>query len=334
MRFDDDGRVWRGIRTPRARPRSWSSRDRPRATSSGGPGATAPRGRWSRCPDCSAPTTTGPASCRTTRCSPTLRRRYPNARLGRTGLLMEALVPAIIEQKVTGQEAFAGFRMLVHRYGERAPGPGVERKVWVQPDAGDAAHDPVVGVAADAHRPGPLAHDRERGPGGRHARAPHRRWPPEEADRRLRVDPRHRPLDQPPRCGSAPSATPTPSASATTTWPRTSAGRSPASRSTTTSSRSSSSPTARSAAGCPRCSGWPGSAVRATAPGWRPASTCRPGSRALSARPRNWTDPSRPGCPVAGQPARLDYPSGRSSRAGTSTHAPRANRPARAKVQA
>ncbi len=62
------------------------------------------------------------------------RRRHPDARIGRSGLLMESLVPAIIEQKVTGQEAFAGFRMLVHRFGERAPGPGVERKVWVQPD--------------------------------------------------------------------------------------------------------------------------------------------------------------------------------------------------------
>lgn len=64
-----------------------------------------------------------------------LRRHHPHARLGRSGLLMESLVPAIIEQKVTGQEAFAGFRMLVHRFGERAPGAGVERKVWVQPDA-------------------------------------------------------------------------------------------------------------------------------------------------------------------------------------------------------
>ena len=62
-------------------------------------------------------------------------RRHPNARLGRSGLVMESLVPAVIEQKVTGQEAFAGFRMLVHRFGERAPGPGRERRVWVQPDA-------------------------------------------------------------------------------------------------------------------------------------------------------------------------------------------------------
>ncbi len=60
-------------------------------------------------------------------------RRHPHLRIGRTGLVMEALVPSIIEQKVTGQEAFAGFRALVHRFGERAPGPGVEQKVWLQP---------------------------------------------------------------------------------------------------------------------------------------------------------------------------------------------------------
>ena len=62
-----------------------------------------------------------------------VRRHHPHVRLGRTGLVMEALVPAIIEQKVTGKEAFGGFRTLVHRFGERAPGPGRERKVWVQP---------------------------------------------------------------------------------------------------------------------------------------------------------------------------------------------------------
>ena len=62
-------------------------------------------------------------------------RRFGQWRVGRTGLVMEALTPAVIEQKVTGQEAFAGFRMLVHRYGERAPGPGVEQKLWVQPSA-------------------------------------------------------------------------------------------------------------------------------------------------------------------------------------------------------
>jgi 3-methyladenine DNA glycosylase/8-oxoguanine DNA glycosylase len=62
-------------------------------------------------------------------------RRHAHRRIGRTGLVMEALVPGIIEQKVTGQEAFAGFRMLVHRYGERAPGPGADHRLWVQPSA-------------------------------------------------------------------------------------------------------------------------------------------------------------------------------------------------------
>ncbi len=61
-------------------------------------------------------------------------RRHPHLRLGRTRRVMEALVPAIIEQKVTGQEAFAGYRHLVHRFGERAPGAGAERRLWVQPD--------------------------------------------------------------------------------------------------------------------------------------------------------------------------------------------------------
>lgn len=60
-------------------------------------------------------------------------RHHPHLRFSRSGLVFETLLPAIVEQKVTGQEAFAGFRDLVHRFGERAPGPGVERKVWLQP---------------------------------------------------------------------------------------------------------------------------------------------------------------------------------------------------------
>jgi 3-methyladenine DNA glycosylase/8-oxoguanine DNA glycosylase len=62
-------------------------------------------------------------------------RRHPHWRLTRTGRVMEALTPAIIEQKVTGQEALAGFRTLVFRYGERAPESGHEVKLWVQPSA-------------------------------------------------------------------------------------------------------------------------------------------------------------------------------------------------------
>jgi 3-methyladenine DNA glycosylase/8-oxoguanine DNA glycosylase len=64
-----------------------------------------------------------------------IHRRRPHWRLGRTDRPFEALVPSIVEQKVTGKEAFAGFRTLVHFFGERAPGPGVERKLWLQPTA-------------------------------------------------------------------------------------------------------------------------------------------------------------------------------------------------------
>lgn len=59
--------------------------------------------------------------------------RRPGWRVPRTGLVLEALVPAVIEQKVTGQEAFAGQRRLVRRWGEPAPGPGRAMGLWVAP---------------------------------------------------------------------------------------------------------------------------------------------------------------------------------------------------------
>ncbi|MFC7405865.1 DNA-3-methyladenine glycosylase family protein [Georgenia alba] len=64
-----------------------------------------------------------------------LARRFPGLRLPRTGLVMDSLVPAVIEQKVTGTEAFAGYRRLVHRFGERAPGPGDQLRLRVAPSA-------------------------------------------------------------------------------------------------------------------------------------------------------------------------------------------------------
>lgn len=57
----------------------------------------------------------------------------PHWRLGRGGIVWQALLPAIIEQKVTGQEAFGGFRRLVHFHGERAPGPGATLHLWIPP---------------------------------------------------------------------------------------------------------------------------------------------------------------------------------------------------------
>jgi len=52
-----------------------------------------------------------------------LDRRHRGIRVGRTGAVIEALIPAILEQKVTGKEAWRGFRGMIRRWGEPAPGP-------------------------------------------------------------------------------------------------------------------------------------------------------------------------------------------------------------------
>jgi endonuclease III len=50
-------------------------------------------------------------------------RRLPHLRLPRLGLVFELLVPAVLEQRVTGKEARRSWRHLIRRYGEPAPGP-------------------------------------------------------------------------------------------------------------------------------------------------------------------------------------------------------------------
>ena len=50
-------------------------------------------------------------------------RRHPGWRVPRTGRVLESLVPAVLEQKVTGREAWRAWRTLVRTYGEPAPGP-------------------------------------------------------------------------------------------------------------------------------------------------------------------------------------------------------------------
>lgn len=50
-------------------------------------------------------------------------RRFAAWRACRTRLVMEALVPAIFEQRVTGKESFATWRNLLRLYGDPAPGP-------------------------------------------------------------------------------------------------------------------------------------------------------------------------------------------------------------------
>jgi 3-methyladenine DNA glycosylase/8-oxoguanine DNA glycosylase len=62
-------------------------------------------------------------------------RVFPGWRVPRSGLVLQALVPSVIEQKVTGQEAFSGYRRLVTRFGEPAPGPGSDLGLRVPPTA-------------------------------------------------------------------------------------------------------------------------------------------------------------------------------------------------------
>lgn len=52
-----------------------------------------------------------------------LARRFAGVRLPRSGRIVEALVPAVLEQKITGEEARQVYRNLVRVHGEAAPGP-------------------------------------------------------------------------------------------------------------------------------------------------------------------------------------------------------------------
>ncbi|MEU1077595.1 MULTISPECIES: DNA-3-methyladenine glycosylase 2 family protein [unclassified Streptomyces] len=61
-------------------------------------------------------------------------RRRPGLRLTRTGLVLESLIPSILEQKVTTDEAYRAWRLLVCKFGEPAPGPAPGR-MYVMPDA-------------------------------------------------------------------------------------------------------------------------------------------------------------------------------------------------------
>ncbi|WP_373298233.1 DNA-3-methyladenine glycosylase family protein [Nakamurella endophytica] len=61
-------------------------------------------------------------------------RRFAGVRIPRTGLVLESLVPAVIEQRVMGKDAFAAWRYLVTRFGDPAPGPA-PAGMRVLPDA-------------------------------------------------------------------------------------------------------------------------------------------------------------------------------------------------------
>lgn len=132
-RLDPDGTIWRGLRTAEG-VATLRLTDRPSdgevRASAWGPGAD-----WAleQLPAMLGAEDDPTGFVPRHRAVADAHRRNPHLRVGRTGLVMEALVPTIIEQKVTGAEAKAGFQQLVYRFGERAPGPGEDRGLWVQP---------------------------------------------------------------------------------------------------------------------------------------------------------------------------------------------------------
>jgi 3-methyladenine DNA glycosylase/8-oxoguanine DNA glycosylase len=52
-----------------------------------------------------------------------LHRRVPHLRLGRTGRVLESLIPAVLEQRVYGMDARRAWRKLVTKFGAPAAGP-------------------------------------------------------------------------------------------------------------------------------------------------------------------------------------------------------------------
>jgi 3-methyladenine DNA glycosylase/8-oxoguanine DNA glycosylase len=124
LRFSADGSVWRATRTPdgpatlRLVPESGAIR-----AQAWGPGAG-----WAieQAPELAGALDDAAGFGAVVAGHPLLRAlngRFPGIRIGRTRRVMEALVPALIEQKVTGDEARSAFVALVRRYGEPAPGP-------------------------------------------------------------------------------------------------------------------------------------------------------------------------------------------------------------------
>ncbi|WP_033344832.1 DNA-3-methyladenine glycosylase family protein [Catenuloplanes japonicus] len=75
-----------------------------------------------------------------------LSHRHRGLRFPATGLVFVRLARAILEQKVTGKEAFRGWSGLVRRYGTPAPGPCPD--LWVPPTA-----EVVAGLAYWALHP-------------------------------------------------------------------------------------------------------------------------------------------------------------------------------------
>jgi 3-methyladenine DNA glycosylase/8-oxoguanine DNA glycosylase len=114
-------------------------------------------------------------------------RSNPGFRLGRSGRLMEALVPAILEQKVVILEAHRAWRILLSKFGTEPPGPAPagmrvfpDPRIWRRVPSWEWHRAGVEGVRAETIiRASMVADTLERLLSLSH----------EEADRRLRTIP-------------------------------------------------------------------------------------------------------------------------------------------------
>ncbi|MFD7136885.1 DNA-3-methyladenine glycosylase family protein [Streptomyces sp. NPDC059894] len=127
-----DGSVWRASRTP-AGPGTL------RLTAAPGDGAVrgeawGPGAEWllEQLPELLGASDDPAAFVPRHRVVATARHRRPGLRLTRTGLVLESLIPSVLEQKVTAVEAYRAWRLLVRGFGEPAPGPAGGR-LWVMP---------------------------------------------------------------------------------------------------------------------------------------------------------------------------------------------------------
>lgn len=132
FRVTADGAVWRVCRTPQG---PGTLRVALRGTRAEGE-AWGPGAQWllDRLPQLLGADDEPDAFRPRHRLVATTHHRRPGLRLTRTGLVLESLIPSVLEQKVTADEAYRAWRRLVHAHGEPAPGPAPER-MSVMPDA-------------------------------------------------------------------------------------------------------------------------------------------------------------------------------------------------------
>ena len=165
------------------------------------------------------------------------RRFGPGWRVLRTTRVVEALVPAVLEQRVTGVEANRAWADLVRRFGEPAPGPagsgsgraagngpivgGAGRLgssgLVVPPDGRRLGADPELGLAPGRRGPGTRTHDRHGRRPSRGPRAAVRARRPRTPARRF-GHLRESGAGPPPRSASGRGGIAMPCRSATSTW--------------------------------------------------------------------------------------------------------------------